>query len=51
MGIVVVVELKCIIADGEPPVIYGMEMLENRELIDRRDGKVNVTITASDGAD
>ena len=23
-------------------------MLENRELIDRRDGKVNVTITASD---
>ena len=37
-----------LIADGEPPVIYGMEMLENRELIDRRDGKVNVTITASD---
>lgn len=29
-------------------MIYGMEMLENRELIDRRDGKVNVTITASD---
>lgn len=29
-------------------MIYGMEMLKNRELIDRRDGKVNVTITASD---
>ena len=37
-----------LIADGEPPVIYGMEMLEHRELIDRREGKVNVTITASD---
>ena len=37
-----------LIADGEPPVIRGMEILENRELIDRRSGKVNVTITASD---
>ena len=37
-----------LIADGEAPVIGGLEILENRELIDRRDGTVTITATASD---
>ncbi len=37
-----------LIADGEAPVIRGMEQLENRELIDRRDGTVTIRITAAD---
>lgn len=37
-----------LIADGEAPVIGGLEIMENRELIDRRDGTVTITATASD---
>lgn len=37
-----------VIADGEAPVVYGLEFLENRELIDRRDGDVTLTVTAAD---
>lgn len=37
-----------LIADGEAPVIRGLEILENRELIDRRDGSITVTVTADD---
>ena len=35
-------------ADGEAPVIRGMEILENRALIDRRDGAVTIRVTAAD---
>lgn len=37
-----------IIADGEAPIISGMELLENRELINRNDGTVILNATASD---
>ena len=37
-----------LIADGEAPVIQGLEILEDRELIDRMGGQVTVTVTASD---
>ena len=37
-----------LIADGEAPVIRGMEILENRALIDRRDGAVTIRVTATD---
>lgn len=37
-----------IIADGEPPVIKGMEILENREVINRRDGSLMLTVSAVD---
>lgn len=37
-----------IIADGEAPVISGMELLEDRELIDRRNGRLMLTVSATD---
>ena len=37
-----------IIADGEAPVISGMELLEDRELIDRRNGRLMLTVSAVD---
>lgn len=37
-----------LIADGEAPVIRGMEVLENRELIDRRDGEITLRVKAED---
>lgn len=37
-----------VIADGEPPVIKGMEILENRELINRGDGSLVLTVSAVD---
>ena len=37
-----------LIADGEAPVIRGMEILDNRELIDRRDGDITIRATADD---
>lgn len=37
-----------LIADGEAPIIRGMEVLENRELIDRRDGNITVRANAED---
>ena len=37
-----------LIADGEAPTIYGLDLLEGRKLIDRREGEVAVTVTASD---
>ena len=37
-----------IIGDGEAPVINGLDILENRELIDRRDGTVTLHVTATD---
>lgn len=37
-----------IIADGEPPVIMGMEILENRELLNRGDGSLILTVSAID---
>lgn len=37
-----------LIADGEAPVIRGLEIMENRDLIDRRDGSITVTVTADD---
>ncbi len=37
-----------LIGDGEAPVIKGLEILEDRELIDRGAGEVNVVITAED---
>lgn len=37
-----------IVADGEPPVINGMEILENRELVNRGDGSLMLTVSALD---
>ncbi len=37
-----------LIADGEAPVIHGMEILEKQELIDRRDGSVTIRARAED---
>ena len=37
-----------LIADGEAPVIRGMEILEHRELIDRREGSITVRVNATD---
>lgn len=37
-----------IIADGEAPVISGMDALDHRELIDRGDGIMMLTISAED---
>lgn len=37
-----------LIADGEAPVIRGLEIMEDRDLIDRRDGSITVTVTADD---
>lgn len=37
-----------VIGDGAPPVIKGMELLENRELINRNDQTVILNVTASD---
>ena len=37
-----------VVADGEAPVINGMEVLEHRELIDRGDGVVMLTVYAVD---
>lgn len=37
-----------IIADGEAPVISGMEVLEHRELIDRGNGIMMLTVSATD---
>ncbi len=37
-----------IIGDGTPPVINGLEALEGRELLDRRDGDVTLLCTAWD---
>lgn len=37
-----------LIADGVGPVINGLSPLENRELIDRRDGSLTLTVTATD---
>lgn len=37
-----------LIADGEAPRIFGLEMLEDRELIDRRNGSLTLTVTAVD---
>ena len=39
---------SALIADGEARVIRGMEILENRALIDRRDGAVTIRVTATD---
>lgn len=38
-----------LIPDGEEPVIHGMEILQDRDLIDRRDGNVTIRATAVDG--
>lgn len=37
-----------VVADGEPPIIQGMELLENRELINRGDGSLILTVSAED---
>lgn len=37
-----------IIADGEAPVISGLDVLDHRELIDRRDGIMILTVSAED---
>ena len=37
-----------LIADGEAPVIHGLEILENQDLIDRRDGSVTIRASATD---
>lgn len=37
-----------LIADGEAPQIIGLEPLENREFIDRRDGDLTLMVTAVD---
>lgn len=37
-----------LIADGEAPIIQGMEILENRDLIDRRDGDITLRVKAED---
>lgn len=38
-----------LIADGEEPVIHGLEILKDRDLIDRRAGNVTIRATAVDG--
>lgn len=38
-----------LIADGEAPVIHGMEILEKQEIIDRRDGDITICARAEDG--
>ena len=37
-----------VIADGEAPEIYGLGLLENRELIDRREGSLTLAVHAED---
>ena len=37
-----------LIADGEAPRIIGLDLLEDKELIDRRDGDLTLTVTAVD---
>ena len=37
-----------LIGDGEGPVIRGLEQLENKELIDRNQGKIILSVTAED---
>lgn len=37
-----------LIGDGEAPVISGLEILESKELINRNDGAVILTVTATD---
>lgn len=37
-----------VIADGEAPVISGMELLDNMELIDRRNGSLTLSVSAED---
>lgn len=37
-----------LIGDGEAPIIRGLELLEDRELIDRRGGSVALYMTAAD---
>lgn len=37
-----------LIADGENPVIHGMEILEKQELIDRRNGDITIRARAED---
>lgn len=37
-----------IIGDGEAPVISGLEILENQELINRNDGTIVLQVTATD---
>ena len=37
-----------LIGDGEAPVVNGLELLENRELIDRREGTVTLDVTTAD---
>lgn len=37
-----------IVADGEAPVIKGMEILEDRELLNRGDGSLILTVSAED---
>ena len=37
-----------IIADGEAPVVSGMDVLDHRELIDRGDGTMILTVSAED---
>ena len=37
-----------VIADGEAPEISGLELLENMELIDRRDGRLTLAAHATD---
>ena len=37
-----------VIADGEAPEIYGLGLLENRELLDRREGSLTLAVHAED---
>lgn len=37
-----------LIADGEAPVIRGLEIMEDRDLIDRRDGSITIRASAED---
>lgn len=37
-----------LIADGEPPRIFGLDPLEDREVIDRRNGDLTLAVTAVD---
>ena len=37
-----------LIADGEAPVIRGLEIMEDRDLIDRRDGSITIRANAED---
>lgn len=37
-----------LIGDGEAPAIYGLEILENKELINRNDGTIILNVTATD---